>query len=121
MVRMTPRKPQIDPRAPSQALARDLLEPKESIRAEIGAPTVTKGIYEQRYLSLSQIASYLGIGRQTAYLWAEKGQMPAHKLGRIWRFDREEIDGWVKDGSSGKCYNAVEKTCEGIGRKGGQI
>ena len=50
---------------------------------------------EQRYYDLRQAAIYLGLSRKTLYKWAELGTMPAHKVGRVWRFDREELDGFV--------------------------
>ncbi|WP_445224729.1 excisionase family DNA-binding protein [Edwardsiella tarda] len=32
---------------------------------------------------------------------AEKG-MPAHKIGRLWKFKKDEVDGWVRDGKAGE-------------------
>lgn len=51
---------------------------------------------EQRYLSLADAARYLGLSRKTLYSWAEKGTMPAYKVGRVWRFDKSELDSFVK-------------------------
>jgi excisionase family DNA binding protein len=28
--------------------------------------------------------------------------MPAHKVGRLWKFKKQEIDDWVKNGSAGQ-------------------
>lgn len=50
----------------------------------------------QRYLSLNDTAKYLGLSPKTLYAWAEGGKMPAYKVGRVWRFDREEVDGFVR-------------------------
>ncbi|MGB6067044.1 MAG: helix-turn-helix domain-containing protein [Desulfomonilaceae bacterium] len=53
---------------------------------------------EDRWLSGDEIAVYLGIKRNTVYTWiAEKG-MPAHRIGRLWKFRKEEVDAWVKSG-----------------------
>jgi excisionase family DNA binding protein len=51
---------------------------------------------EQRYLSVAETAAYLGLSPKTVYAWAEKGAMPAHKVGRVWRFDRTELDDFVR-------------------------
>ncbi len=51
---------------------------------------------QQRYLSLNQAACYLGLSPKTLYLWAEDKKIPYYKLGRLWRFDREELDGFVR-------------------------
>jgi excisionase family DNA binding protein len=50
----------------------------------------------QRYLSVMEAATYLGLSPKTIYAWAEKGAMPAYKVGRVWRFDRGELDQFVR-------------------------
>lgn len=52
------------------------------------------------WLSAEDIAAHLGVTKDTVYAWiAEKG-MPAHKLGRLWKFQLWEVDEWVRgDGS----------------------
>lgn len=47
---------------------------------------------EDRWLSVDEIAEYLGIKRDTAYKWISEKHMPAHKVGRLWKFKKEEID-----------------------------
>ena len=56
---------------------------------------------EERWLSVEEIAAYLGINRDTVYKWIIRKNMPAHKLGRLWKFKREEVDNWVLTGKSG--------------------
>ncbi len=51
---------------------------------------------EQRYLSVGDTAKYLGLSPKTIYSWAEKGTIPAYKVGRVWRFDRAELDDFVR-------------------------
>ena len=52
------------------------------------------------WLSADQIAAHLGVTKDTVYAWiAEKG-MPAHKLGRLWRFQTSEVDEWVRGGGA---------------------
>lgn len=55
-------------------------------------------LMEDRWLSVDEIAAYLGIKRDTVYKWINYKQMPAHKIGRLWKFKKDEIDGWVLDG-----------------------
>lgn len=50
---------------------------------------------DDRWLSVDEIAVYLGVKRDTVYKWIERKRMPAHKLGRLWKFKRSEIDEWV--------------------------
>ena len=55
---------------------------------------------EDRWLSVDEIASYLGIKRDTVYKWIERKSMPAHKVGILWKFKKEEIDEWVRSGGA---------------------
>lgn len=55
---------------------------------------------EDRWLSVDEIAAYLGIKRDTVYKWIGEKQMPAHRMGRLWKFRKEEVDEWVKSGGA---------------------
>ncbi len=50
------------------------------------------------WLTLEEAAKYLKMGKSTLYDLARKGGVPAHKMGREWRFDSEEVDEWLKAG-----------------------
>ncbi len=50
------------------------------------------------WLTLEEAAKYLKIRKSTLYDLARKGSIPAHKMGREWRFDAEELDEWLKAG-----------------------
>ena len=53
------------------------------------------------WLSADDIAAHLGITKDTVYTWIAGRSMPAHKVGRLWRFQASEIDEWVRrDGAS---------------------
>lgn len=52
------------------------------------------------YWSAEQIAEYLGVSKDTVYSWISAKGLPAHRLGRLWKFKREEVDGWVKSGGA---------------------
>jgi len=68
----------------------------------------------ERWLSVDEIAAYLGIKRDTIYKWISEKQMPAHRMGRLWKFRKEEVDEWVKSGGAGN--NEHGRTNDG--RKG---
>ena len=51
---------------------------------------------EDRWLSVDDIALYIGVKRDTVYKWIDRKQMPAHKVGRLWKFRKDEVDLWVR-------------------------
>jgi excisionase family DNA binding protein len=51
-----------------------------------------------RWFSVDEIAYHLGIKRDTVYKWISERQMPGHKIGRLWKFSKKEVDDWVKSG-----------------------
>jgi excisionase family DNA binding protein len=61
-----------------------------------------KTVAEDRWLSVEEIADYLGIKRDTVYKWIDRKKMPAHKMGSLWKFKRDEVDDWVRSGEAGE-------------------
>jgi excisionase family DNA binding protein len=55
-------------------------------------------VMENRWLSVDEIANHLGIKRDTVYKWISERQMPGHKIGRLWKFDKSDVDEWVRGG-----------------------
>ena len=47
-------------------------------------------------LTVLEVAAYLKIPRATVYKLRREGKLPAHKVGKHWRFMRDELDGWLK-------------------------
>ncbi|MEQ8820772.1 MAG: helix-turn-helix domain-containing protein [Sumerlaeia bacterium] len=56
---------------------------------------------EQRWLTVPEAAAHLGIATDTVYAWIHQRGLPAHRVGRLWRLDPDEIDAWVKSGKAG--------------------
>jgi excisionase family DNA binding protein len=57
---------------------------------------------DDRWFSVDEIAVYLGVKKDTVYKWIDRKKMPAHKVGRLWKFQRTEVDEWVRSGSSAR-------------------
>jgi len=55
---------------------------------------------DERWLSVNEIGKYLGVSSDTVYRWIEKYKMPAHRMGRFWKFKRGEVDNWVREGGA---------------------
>ena len=58
-----------------------------------------------RWLSAEEIAGHLGVSIDTIYRWIAGRGMPAHKVGRLWKFKTDEVDEWVKAGGAAAIEN----------------
>ncbi len=53
------------------------------------------------YISIDEAAEYLGIKTVTLRNWIKRDKsLPAHKIGKLWKFKRSELDDWVQSGKS---------------------
>ena len=46
-------------------------------------------------LTIEEVARYLRVSDRTVYDWAQKGEIPAGKIGTVWRFKKSEVENWV--------------------------
>lgn len=53
---------------------------------------------QERWLSVDEIAAHLGVNPDTVYKWIERKRLPAHKVGRLWKFQVSEVNDWVRAG-----------------------
>jgi len=49
-----------------------------------------------RLIDIDELADYLKLKRQTIYNWLHQGKMSGIKVGGVWRFDRREVEVWLK-------------------------
>lgn len=55
-----------------------------------------------KWLTIDELSNYLKMSRTKLYGMAQRGEVPASKIGNQWRFDREEIDIWMKSHATRK-------------------
>ena len=48
-------------------------------------------------LTIDEVAKYLRVSERTVYDWAQKGEVPAGKIGTVWRFKKTELEKWVNE------------------------
>lgn len=58
-------------------------------------------VTDDRWLSVGEIAEYLGVSKDTVYTWITSKGFPGHQIGRLWKFKRSEVDKWVREGGTG--------------------
>lgn len=52
------------------------------------------------WVSVDELAKHLGVAKDSIYRWIETKSLPAHKIGRLWKFKLSEVDTWVRDGGA---------------------
>lgn len=58
-------------------------------------------LLNDNWISLEETAEYLGVKVVTIREWIKKfDDIPAHKIGKQWKFKRSELDAWIKSGKS---------------------
>ena len=51
-------------------------------------------------MTTKQVAEYLKLHEITVCKYAAEGKIPALRIGRVWRFDKEAIDRWIAGGTT---------------------
>jgi excisionase family DNA binding protein len=55
----------------------------------------------EKWISIDDAAEYLGVKTVTIRDWIRRGKdIPAHKIGKKWKFKFSELDEWVQSGQS---------------------
>ena len=54
----------------------------------------------EKWSTLKEVQEYLGVGRETILQWISKRNMPAYKVGRLWKFKLSEVDDWIRSGGA---------------------
>ena len=52
---------------------------------------------EDTILTIEEVANYLRVSDRTVYDWAQRGEIPAGKIGTVWRFKKSEVEKWVNE------------------------
>jgi len=54
----------------------------------------------QRLMTIKELADYLRLSKVTVYKMTRQGKIPASKIGKQWRYNKSEIDSWLKQKSN---------------------
>ncbi|MFW0778203.1 MAG: methylation-associated defense system helix-turn-helix domain-containing protein MAD1 [Rickettsiales bacterium] len=48
-------------------------------------------------MTMKEVAEYLKLNEKTAYRLASEGKIPGFKIGGSWRFEKNDLDEWIKE------------------------
>jgi excisionase family DNA binding protein len=52
------------------------------------------------WVSVDDVSKHLGVAKDSVYRWIDHKSLPAHKIGRLWKFKISEVDDWVRSGGA---------------------
>lgn len=55
-----------------------------------------KEVIMAKLIDIDELADYLRLRKQTIYNWLHQGKISGIKVGGVWRFERKEVDRWLK-------------------------
>ncbi|EAA0054519.1 helix-turn-helix domain-containing protein [Listeria monocytogenes] len=59
----------------------------------------------EKWVSIKDVQEHLDVERETVLQWINKRNLPAYKVGRLWKFKLSEIDDWVRSGGADERTN----------------
>lgn len=54
----------------------------------------------EAWAGMNEAATHLGVTPETIRNWIKKTDIPAHKIGKLWKFKLSELDEWATSGKS---------------------
>ncbi len=52
----------------------------------------------EAWVSIEQVAAYVGVRKDSVYRWIENRGLPAQKIGKLWKLKLSEVDAWMRSG-----------------------
>lgn len=67
---------------------------------DVTAALERRTLMTEPWVSVEDVAAHLGVAKDSVYRWIEGKGLPAHKLGKLWKFKLSEVDVWVRAGGA---------------------
>ena len=61
---------------------------------------MTANNIDENWISITEAAEHLGVTKDSIRNWIKKTSIPAHKIGKLWKFKKSELEEWVRSGKS---------------------
>jgi len=52
------------------------------------------------WVSVDAVAAHVGVAKDSVYRWIDAKGLPAHRVGKLWKFKLSEVDDWVRTGGA---------------------
>ena len=75
----------------------------------IGFPQRIGSVSTEAWVAVAAVAKLLSVAKDSVYRWIEHQRLPAHRVGRLWKFKLSEIDEWVRAGGAANDEPAVTR------------
>lgn len=66
----------------------------------------------ENWTAMDELQKYLGVSRETVLRWIANRNLPAHKVGRLWKFKFSEVDEWIRSGGADASNDVKDKQSE---------
>jgi excisionase family DNA binding protein len=77
-----------------------ILIDRSRLELTLGRRVGSYSVQIESWVTAEHVAEHLGVAKDTVYRWRERKGLPAHKVGRLWKFQLSEIDEWVRIGGA---------------------
>jgi excisionase family DNA binding protein len=67
----------------------------------------------ERRGSVDAVAHHLGVAKDTSYRWIETRRLPAHRVGRLWKFKLSGVDAWVERSGANEKHHGMRAPSKG--------
>lgn len=61
---------------------------------------IMDNILDDKWIGIEEAANFLGVTKDTIRNWIKKNNIPAHKIGKLWKFRKSELNEWILSGKS---------------------
>lgn len=65
---------------------------------------------QEKWVSVSELADYLGVCKDTIYTWLSDKNMPAIKAGRLWKFKISVVESWLANGGTSSASTEKDRS-----------
>lgn len=52
------------------------------------------------WVSVDVVSAHIGVTKDSVYRWIDAKGLPAHRVGKLWKFKLSEVDDWVRAGGA---------------------